>query len=367
MESNMTRVNEQVRAKKAKSLMSKSMTRFLVCVAALFVLAAPAFYLLTKNYYAEDMADLVEAVTAGKGIPDVDLEEDILMGIMLQYLLITALLCVGIVLTIRLLSRKLWKPFDTMLQLTESFKLERMQIPELPKSDVSEFERLSQTLRKLMEKDVDCYVAQKEFTENASHELQTPLAVFQTKLELLLQQPGLTEGQAEIIQDLFQITARLSRLNRSLLLLAKIDNGQFGTKERIQLDQFVDNLLASLESVSGQLRIDKRYAQEPLYVNANRTLLECMVNNLFINAVRHTVPTGTITISIASNSLTISNTSDEPPLSSSFVFTRFYRPVQSKSGNGLGLAIVKAICDYHGWNVEYRYKDKQHSFSVSFG
>lgn len=362
----MTKSNEATRHRKPKSLMRRSMTRFVACIAALFVLAAPAFYLLTKNYYAEDMADLIEAVQSGKDIPTMDLEEDIMKGIMLQYLLITALLCIGIMLTIRLMSKKLWQPFDKTLSIVESFKLENMKVPVLPQSDVKEFERLTDALRKLMKKDIDSYVAQKEFTENASHELQTPLAIFQTKLELLLQQPELTAEQANIIQDLFQMTSRLSHLNRSLLLLAKIDNKQFDTKDHIQLAQFIEGLIPSLESISGQLRIYRLYPQKPLSINANRILLESMVNNLFINAVRHNTPDGTITIGIDDNKLTIANTSTEPPLSPSLIFRRFYRPAQNKSGNGLGLAIVKAICDYHGWNIEYQYKENQHCFVVSF-
>ena len=353
--------------KRMKSLVDKSMTRFVVCITILFALAAPAFYFLTKNYYAEDMADLIEAVQAGKGIPVTDLEEDIAKGIMLQYLLITALLCIGIMLTIRVMSRKLWQPFDKTLSLVESFSLEDMQVPVLPKSDVKEFERLNNALRELMKKDIDCYVAQKEFTENASHELQTPLAIFQTKLELLLQQPEQTKEQAEIIQDLFQMTSRLSHLNRSLLLLAKIDNKQFDTNERIQLDTFIDSRLPLLESISGQLRINRKYSQKTLYVKANHILLESLVNNLFVNAVRHNTPDGTITISIADNRLAVSNTSVETPLSPSLIFHRFYRPAQERSGNGLGLAIVKAICDYHGWKIEYQYKNCQHHFIISFG
>lgn len=363
----MTENNNRASGNKPKSLMRKSMTRFAVCIAVLFALAAPAFYFLTKDYYAEDMADLTEAVQAGKEIPVMDLEADIMKGIMLQYLLITALLCIGIMLTIRLMSKKLWLPFDKTLSIAESFKLAEMQVPALPGSDIKEFDRLNDTLRKLMEKDIDCYVAQKEFTENASHELQTPLAIFHTKLELLLQQPELTAKQAEIIQDLFQMTSRLSHLNRSLLLLAKIDNKQFDAMEHIQLGAFIDRLLPSLESIAGQLHINKRYSPKPLYINANRTLLESMVSNLFINAVRHNTHGGTITISVTAGSLSIANTSAEPPLSPSLMFRRFCRPTQNSSGNGLGLAIVKAICDYHGWKIEYRHEENQHRFTIAFG
>lgn len=301
------------------SLLRKSMTQFIACIAILFALAAPAFYYLTKNYYAEDMDDLIEAVQKGQGIPAFDLEQDIMKGIMLQYVLITVLLGVGAV-----------------------------------------------VMHKLMSKDIERFQAQKEFTENASHELQTPLAIFQAKLELLLQQPGLTNTQAEIIQDLFHMTSRLSRLNRNLLLLAKIDNKQFDSRKRIRLDHFTNRLLPSLESISGELHIERHFPSEPLYIQANSALLESMFNNLIVNAVRHSNPGGKITISIHDHALRISNTSDEPALSASHIFNRFYRPTQNNGGNGLGLAIVKAICDYHGWGISYEYRDRLHSFIVKF-
>ena len=132
MECYMTKFNETARHGKSKSLMRKSMTRFVACIATLFVLAAPAFYLLTKNYYAEDMADLIEAVQSGNDIPMMDLEEDIMKGIMLQYLLITALLFIGIMLTIRMMSKKLWQPFDKTLCMVESFVKKNTGFPSIP-------------------------------------------------------------------------------------------------------------------------------------------------------------------------------------------------------------------------------------------
>lgn len=349
-----------------KSLLHKSMTQFCVCVVILFALAAPMFYYLTKNYYAEDMEDLIEAVQRGQGIPPLDLEEDILKGTMLQYLLITVLLAVGVTLTMRLVSKKLWRPFHETLSRIDTFRLENDYVPDLPPSDVREFADLNRALHQLMTKSIDSYQAQRAFTENASHELQTPLAIFQAKLELLLQQPHLTQEQAEIIQDLFQMISRLSRLNRNLLLLAKIDNAQFDTTEDICLDAFIDQLMPSLESVSRQIHVQRQYPSTPIHLQANSALLESMVTNLFVNAVRHNIPDGTIAIRLTDQTLTVSNTSDEPALSSSHIFQRFYRPVQNKSGNGLGLAIVKAICDYHGWDIEYRYREGWHSFVVTF-
>lgn len=274
------------------SLLRKSMTQFIVCIAVLFALAAPAFYYLTKNYYAEDMEDLIEAVKSGESLPAFDLEEDIVTGIMLQYILITVLLSVGVVLTMRVVFKNLWRPFEATLRSIDPFKLEQAKLIELPKTDIKEFAELNESLQRLMKKNIDSYQAQKEFTENASHELQTPIAIFQAKLELLMQQPELTAEQAEIIQDLFHMISRLSRLNRNLLLLAKIDNEQFDTRECIRLDTFIDNLLPLLESISGHLHIIRQYSPQPLYVQANSALLESMMSNLIVNAVRHCNETG---------------------------------------------------------------------------
>ncbi len=351
--------------RKQRSLLRKSMTQFVVCVAILFIIATPLFYWLTKNYYAEDMAVLVEAVQAGRNLPAPDLEKDIMVGIMIQYVLITAMLGIGVVLTMRIISRKLWTPFDETLDKIEAFSLESGNIPILPKSDIKEFNRLNGSLRMLMRNSLDSYKAQKEFTENASHELQTPLAIFQSKLDLLLQQQELTERQAEIIQDLYQMTSRLSRLNRNLLLLAKIENAQFVKSEDICLNTFIDDILPLLKSLANGLHIVKDFQQEVL-IKANRSLLESMLNNLVVNAVRHNRRDGSIVLSIKANALTVSNTSDEPALDPAHIFNRFYRPAQNKQGNGLGLAIVKAVCDYHGWTVTYSHSNGKHNFNVRF-
>ena len=190
---------------KKKSLMYESLTRFIICVVILLMLATPLFYLLTKNFYAEDMIDVIEAVQQGKPVPAIDFEEDILHGIVIQFMLIATILGIAIVLTMRLISKRLWRPFDKTLTEIEAFKLENGMIPTLPNSGIEEFSRLNTVLNKLMSDSLNSYRTQKEFTENASHELQTPLAVFQSKLDILLQQPDITGEQAAIIQDLYQM------------------------------------------------------------------------------------------------------------------------------------------------------------------
>lgn len=351
---------------KKKSLMYKSLTQFIVCVAILLLLATPLFYWLTKSFYAEDIIDIIEAVQQGKPVPALDLEEDILHGIMIQFALIVTVLGVAIVLTMRFISGRLWQPFDKTLEAIEHFKLENGVCPQLAESDTKEFVRLNIALQRLMTDSLHSYRLQKEFTENASHELQTPLAVFQSKLDLLLQQPELTERQAAIIQDLYQMNSRLSRLNRNLLLLAKMENNQFSRTESVDVITVIKDLQPYLESLSGGLILKQNFSTASLPIKANRSLLESMVNNLVVNAVRHNKTSGEITVFLSDNRLMVSNTSDDAALDADQIFNRFYRPSEKTTGNGLGLAIVKAVCDYHGWKILYAYADGKHQFVVIF-
>lgn len=151
----------------------------------------------------------------------------------------------------------------------------------------------------------------------------------------------------------------------AVLLLAKIDNRQYEQMETISLGDFLDRLLPSLECLMGNIVLRKDF-QTSLMIRANRTLLESLVNNLVVNAVRHNRPNGDITLVLTGRQLIVSNTSDEPELDARQVFNRFYRLSEKTKGNGLGLAIVKAVCEYHGWKVNYWYENNRYCFAVNF-
>lgn len=352
---------------KPRRLIRKSLAQFIVCVVALLLVATPAFYWLTKNFYAEDIADLMEALRAGRSAPTVDLEEDIIKGTMLQFGLIVCVLGVAVVTMVQLVSARLWRPFDRTLEAIESFRLESGACPVLPDCDVEEFNRLNHALERLMRNSMASYHAQKEFAENASHEMQTPLAIFRSKLDLLLQLPGLSAEQAAVIQDLYRMNARLSRLNRSLLLLARIDNGQYDTSERVDVVALLREQAPTFESLACQLSLVLDFQVDTLVVRANRVLLESVVSNLVVNAIRHNRAGGEIVLTVGSGSLSVSNTSAGPALDSRKIFNRFYRPAPKDEGNGLGLSIVKAICDCHGWRIVYSFEEARHvhRFTVS--
>ena len=316
-----------------KSLLNKTLTQFIVCTIIILLLATPLFYLLTKHYYAEDMIDIIEATQQNQPIPELDLEQDIMQGVMIQFALISGVLGIAIILMTRFVSKRLWKPFEDTLKQLEHFKLESETIPLLPASDIKEFNQLNQSLNRMMTNSLKSYKVQKEFTENASHELQTPLAAFQSKLDVLLQFPDLTEQQAEMMQGLYQISGRLSRLNRNLLLLAKIDNKQYNQMSVINVMTTLEELLPFLENMTEGITLRKDFQIPELIVNGNKSLLESMINNLIVNAVRYNLPEGEITITIKENELTISNTSNEMPLDSKLIFNRFYHPTEKIQGN----------------------------------
>jgi len=350
-----------------KSLLNKSLSQFLVCAVIILFLSAPLFYLLTKYFYAEDLINVIEATRHGNQIPALDLEEDIAIGMTIQLLLIFAVLSCSLFITLRFITRKLWKPFDETLQRTEHFNLAQDDIPQFPKTKIKEFDRLNQSLKKLMKRDKSTYRIQKEFAENASHELQTPIAITRSKLDLLMQEQ-LNERQMHLVSSLYDLNTRMEHLNRNLLLLAKIENAQYTKMEFIELGDFIQNSLASYDMFLHGLSltlIDGRVKKS--LIRANTVLLSCLLNNLIINAIRHTVASnGEIRINLEEGRISISNESDDGPLDECILFQRFRSGDSKLVGNGLGLAIVKAICDYHDWKIQYSFLNRRHVFTVIF-
>ena len=354
--------------KSSSSLLSKTLMQFAVCTATCFILMAPIFYLLTKYYYAEDMVEVVEAVKQGQDIPPIDLEDDIITGMMIQFLLIFVVITFAMFVTMRFATKKLWQPFDNTLQKAEHFNLAQNEVPQFDQTDIEEFSRLNNSLEQLMKKDKETYRIQKEFTENASHELQTPIAIIRTKLDLLMQE-HLGEKEMKIVSEIYELTIRMGHLNRNLLLLAKIENNQYPNLQDIDIVHELSVTLPLYEAIqnSTTISLQDMRTDKNIMIKANPILLECLLKNLIVNAIRNTKNKGEIKILISDNRLVVSNSAiNEKPLDTNTIFRRFRSGGSQQQGNGLGLAIVKAICDYHLWTVDYHYEFGAHHFIVSF-
>lgn len=342
-----------------KTLLHKTNIRIIVCISAVFITTAPLFYLITRYFYAEDMIDIIESIEHGDGIPSsFDLEQDIIAGVMIQYLLIFIVIALALFIAMRFALRNLWNPFENTLKAMERFKVsENFRAPD-DDGGIEEFRRLNHALTGLMRRNIETYRQQKEFTENASHELQTPLAVMRSRLDLLLQQ-NLDMATLDSINELYNVNRRMERLNRNLLFLAKIGNDQFVADEKVNVVSVIRNIADSLTPMGYKVSTD--FTEQKYEVMANRTLLESLVNNLVVNAVRNS---GQVDISLTGCKLSVSNPShDGEPLDRRRLFRRFASTPGTK-GNGLGLAIVKAVCDVHHWDIEYDFADGRHRFTV---
>ncbi|WP_431609697.1 sensor histidine kinase [Chryseobacterium sp. 'Rf worker isolate 10'] len=274
------------------------------------------------------------------------------------------MIVVGLLYLNRKLSSSIWKPFRSTLDQLKTFNLNSQNTIEFPASDTTEFEELNQSLYKLIERNVSTYKTQKEFTENASHELQTPLAIIKNKLDLLLQDQNLTEKQYSIAEDMNRALTRSSRINKNLLLLAKIENNQFDSSEIISFDNLLHQSIDILEEHFEQKNISvTEHISTAVEVSGNNILTEILINNLIINAIRHTSPGSSISIQLTHSVFEISNSGTEK-LDTNLLFKRFSKLSTDNSGSGLGLSIIQEICRFHHWTISYRFENQHHVFSV---
>ena len=265
----------------------------------------------------------------------------------------------------RKLSNSVWKPFRDTLEKLKKFNLNHHTKIEFNRTDTLEFEELNRSLSKLIEHNIMVYKTQKEFTENASHELQTPLAILKNKLDLLLQSKDLTQEQYHITEEMNKALTRSARINKNLLLLAKIENNQFDNSETILFNTLLHQSIETLQEHFEQKNITIREnVSEEVEVHGNSSLTEILINNLILNSIRHTPFGGTISIKLTNAAFEISNSGTEK-LNTDLLFKRFSSLSSHTGGSGLGLAIIKEICTFHGWTVAYKFENNQHIFSIN--
>lgn len=265
------------------------------------------------------------------------------------------------------ISKRTWKPFYQTLEKLHLFRVDKNEPIQLPVTNVSEFADLNKTIINLTNTNQQVYQSQKGFTENASHEMQTPIAVLQSKMELLMQTVPLTAEQAELITDAAQTGQWISKLNKALLLLVKIDNNQFPEKEDIILNATVESILQQYKNAIAEknLTVESDIINVSFIV-ANKLLIEILISNLLSNAIRHNQKNGEIKITVANNNLTIINTGSLKALDTSKLFKRFYKQTTDNQSLGLGLALVHRICNLYVATISYTFLQGRHVFSVDF-
>lgn len=266
----------------------------------------------------------------------------------------------------RIVLKRIWKPFYRSLDAAKNFKVGAQQQLKFPSSDIDEFDAMNTTLERMASNAQLDYLSLKTFSENASHEIQTPLAIIRSKLDLMIQDENLTQKQSESLQAAYNSIEKLTRLNQSLLLLAKIENHQFSETHAIDLTKKVEEKIFDFQELWLGRQISVDTSLHPVMVNMNEELAGVLLNNLFSNATRHNYTGGKILIELNEQCLKISNTSPQITIESKTLYHRFSRTSGTGESNGLGLSIVKQICDSSGFQIDYAYKDERHVFRVCF-
>ncbi len=267
----------------------------------------------------------------------------------------------------RIVLRKLWQPFYQTLEKMQQFNLSEMRTLQFGHTKIDEFNYLNSILSDALGKAQQDYKTLKEFTENASHELQTPIAVIQAKLDMLIQNEKLSEAESRNIQSAYSALQGLNKLNQSLLLLAKIENHQFAEKANIEL---IDVIISRQNLFSEQLeRRNIKVITDIIKttIKGNQQLVDILLNNLFSNSIRHNIDNGSVAIQLQPNHFKIANTGNTLPLDEHQIFNRFYKGKPESGWHGLGLSIVKQICEASGYICRYQFQHPNlHSFIISW-
>ncbi len=262
------------------------------------------------------------------------------------------------------LSVKLWKPFYYNIDQLKAYSFKENKEIELLDSKINEFKDFKKSLITLTQKLQNDYLLLKEFTENASHEIQTPLSIISMNLDELLQEEH-TEGNYKKLYGCYQTVQRLSKLNEKLLFLAKLDNHQFNDFKEINLNDLFALKVAELNPLLEERNLEIKVEQKQKFIaSMDPVLANILLINLLSNAIKHAVAHSIIEVSIDKKSLTIYNKSNSI-IDNQLIFQRFKKGNGAENSTGLGLSIVKSIAELSNLEVEASYNDEIFTISIS--
>lgn len=295
------------------------------------------------------------------------LERDDMVEAMLWYLgalFLLFLICTSI--GIQLVLKGVFRPLHRLLDWLHCIQPGK-EVPPLDNpTKIREFRQLSDAALDMGNRSYKAYEEQKQFIENASHELQTPLAIVRGKVELLAESEGMTEQQMEQLDEIYATLGRAVKLNKSLLLLSRIENGQYTEMEDVSVDEILDELLPDLMDIyeHKQVRLIRKREEQPFIIRCNHSLAQILVSNLVKNSLLHNREGGELQVLTTPTSPVIKNTGDVP-LDGEKLFRRFYHGMDGKKDStGLGLAIARSIALSSSLKLTYEWQDGMHTFRL---
>lgn len=289
--------------------------------------------------------------------------EDLVQLIVLVTAAIFLLLLIIISLINRFLLSKLWEPFYRTLHQLKEYDIKNSKTLQLPAVSVNEFNELNKSVSEMTKRVNHDFETLKTFTDNASHEMQTPLAIINSKLDILLQTSD--EKQAEQLQTIYNATGRLTRLNQTLLLLTKINNEQYSDQSEVDLKALIVQKFQQFEELIKARNIQLHLDLKQVEMQINKELIDILFNNLLSNAVKHNYNGGNIHCHLTPEKITISNSGPPLTFDAKNIFNRFQKSDHS-TGTGLGLAVVQQICESSNLGITYSNNSNEHIFTIIF-
>jgi len=291
--------------------------------------------------------------------------EDLIRIIFAITIGVILLLLIILLVTNRLILNRLWKPFYNIMQELDLFNIaDKKVIPQID-TNIDEFKRLNASVTNMSTKAKRDYQTLKAFTENAAHELNTPIAIINSKLDLLIQTENFDDWQSKLLTELYSGVLRLNRLNQSLLLLVKIENQLLDERQQVDMYQLIEGLIIQFDDIYRDKGLKLTYKLEKKEIYASRYLMEILFSNLIINAIRHNRDGGEILINLNTENFIIQNTGNSEPLNNEKIYVRFHKSSNSE-GSGLGLTISQQICENFNLVLKYSFATPYHTFTINF-
>ena len=292
---------------------------------------------------------------------DVLIEHILWWTVILFVVLLLAIMVIGII----LLNYNM-KPLYRLLEWIDRYE-PGSPASEVPSdTDIIEFRKLSLAVEDAVARFEKQYEERKMFIGNASHELQTPLAVCSNRIEMLLDRPDLQPEVAEELVKLHRSLSGLIKLNKTLLLLSKIENGQFQQSMRMDMNAVLKSSVQMNAEIYEHKGISVEMVEDGVFVHMmDEQMASILAGNLIRNAFRYTQDGGAIVIRMTGDGFSVSNTGTAP-LDKDKVFHKFYQPAGKREGStGLGLTLVRCVCVNNGLQASYDYADGRHIFGVN--
>ena len=293
-------------------------------------------------------------------------EQDTLIGHVLWW---TGLLFIVLLITLWIVGVLVidynMRPFKAILKWIDGYTPGKVDKPVPCRTDVYEFRKLADSVKEAVDRFEHEYEERKIFIGNASHELQTPLAVCSNRLDMLLERPDLDEEMASELVKLKRSLQHLIRLNKTMLLLAKIENDRFPDKAEVNIGDMLTDSLAMHDEIYSYKGISSVTARKGDFAcMMNEQMASVLVGNLVKNAYVHSSQNASVHVEISANGFSISNPGDAP-LDKDRLFMRFYQPGGRKEGStGLGLALAYSVCERNGLSLSYDFSENRHIFRV---